>query len=833
MHLRALLATILYGGLLQAQPTTPLGGTAELQEVLDRLTTVGSVLMLGAHPDDENTAVMAYFARGMHLRTVYMSATRGEGGQNLIGSEQGPLMGVIRTHELLEARRIDGGEQAFGGMIDFGYTKTPDETLQIWGDKNLLREMVRVIRTVRPDVIVSRFPPRPGSGGHGHHTAVGWTGPTAFEVAGDPAQFTELGLPAWKTRRYYFNVPTFGRRTEEAAARRGASQVRLELGGYDPVLGKSYAEISGESRSMHRSQGMGTSQRRGSVPAFFRFVDGEPSEGGLFEGIDLSWGRIDGAGLVGRKLQQARETFNPRDPSQILPHLLAAYDALSELSGPEVDYKLGELRRAIELASGIWIDATADRWGGVPGDSLDVTVEAMRRSEPDWTWKSTRIVGVASVSVGEETSLEQDRAYTHSTEVAIPADTCYSQPYWLEQSGPRGGEGCGDTGETPGPAPVLRAIFTFDTPQGVVVELEKPVVYRWVDRSFGERFRPLGILPAVSVSFANPNRVFLNGESASIRVLLRANTGSTEATLRLAAPTGWSVKPESHTLQFARRDHEQTADFEVAPPAGMSGGDLVATAEVGETAISTGVRTIEYDHIPMTPVFPRAAMRVENIDVTLLSKNVGYVMGAGDRIPEALEQLGATVSLLSAEDLAGGDLTQFDAIVAGVRALNTRPDLIAARERAMEYVEQGGTLIVQYNTSSFRRGPTPSAPTVMGPYPMTASRLRVTDEGAKIAMPSPEHPLLNAPNKITPKDFEGWVQERGLYFMSDWDERYDVILACSDPGEQPLEGGMLYARYGKGAYVFTAYSWFRQLPAGVPGAYRMFANIISAGKVGQ
>ena len=819
---------LLAASLLKAE-STPLSGSAELHELLDRLNTVGTVLMLGAHPDDENTAVMAYFARGLHLRTVYFSATRGEGGQNRIGTEQGPLMGVIRTHELLEARRIDGGEQDFATVVDFGYTKTPEEALSVWGEETLLRDMVRSIRMIRPDVIVARFPPRPGSGGHGHHTAVGWTGPVAFMAAADPQQFPELGLPAWQAERYYYNVPTFSRRMEQQAAQQ-SGRLRVELGGYDPVLGKSYAEIAGESRSMHRSQAMGASQRKGSVPAFFQYVAGSEASDDLFDGIDTTWGRVAGAAKVAESLALARERYRPGQPGETLAHLLDAYRALKPLAGPDVVHKRAELARAIELAAGIWVDASADRWDAVAGGAIDVTARVLWRAGPAWKWTGTSLEGVASSALGGAVLLEPNQVAEQSATVTVSGDACYSQPHWLPAQRPPDAE-CADLGYAPGPAPVLRAVFRFETPTGVAIEFEKPVTYRWVDPSLGERSRPLAVVPPVTVAFARENRIFTDSDTTEVAVRLASMQGPANASVALSAPDGWAVSPERKDVRFERRGQELTALFELTPPNAASGGELSAAVTVDGRTIRSGMRTIEYGHIPSTPVFPRAAMRVERIDVELLAREIGYVMGAGDKIPDALRELGASVTLLSAEDLAAGDLERFDAVVAGIRALNTRPDLLAARERVLEYVENGGTLVVQYNTASFRRGGPGGGPsTTLGPYPMTASRLRVTDEHAEVGFPAgADHRLLSVPNRITEDDFEGWVQERGLYFMSDWDERYDAVLACSDEGESPLAGGMLYARYGKGAYVFTGYSWFRQLPAGVPGAFRIFANLISAG----
>ena len=828
MSRRYLALALFLTGLAPAQPL-PLPASAELNELLDRLNTVGTVLMLGAHPDDENTAVMAYFARGRHLRTVYFSATRGEGGQNRIGTEQGELMGVIRTHELLEARRIDGGEQAFATVVDFGYSKTPEETLGAWGEERLLRDMVRVIRSVQPDVIVSRFPPRPGSGGHGQHTAVGWTGPLAHEAAADPGRFPDLGLPAWQARRYYFNVPTFNRQMEEAAAERPGG-LRLELGSYDPVLGKSYAELAGASRSMHRSQSMGTFQRKGSVPAFLELVAGEAAESDPFDGIDVSWGRIPGSGSVAESLAKARDRFSAERPHEILPELLAAHAELWKLSGPAVDYKRGELLRAIELASGIWLDASADRWNATPGGEIQVAFQALRRSGPAWIWRAARYSGASEGQLEVEAQLDRNRIAHREATIRIPDGACLSQPHWLREESD-GESPCSGLSALPGPVPALQATFEFETPEGAVVEFEKPVRYRWVDPSYGERSRPLAIVPPVTVAFSRESWIFPDAKPADVPVRLASNIDAAVASVRLEAPEGWVVSPAVQEIRFKRRGQEVTARFRVTPPQSVSGGQLTASVEVGGKESRLGMRVIDYEHIPATPVFVRAATRVERLDVKILAAEIGYVMGAGDKIPDALRQLGASVTLLTPEDLAAGNLGRFDALVTGVRALNTRPDLVAARERVLSYVEHGGTLVVQYNTAPFgRRRSGPAREATLAPFPMTPSRLRVTDERAKVELLLPDHPLLNVPNRIAPADFEGWVQERGLYFMSKWDERYAAVLASSDPGEDPLAGGLLFARHGKGAYVFTGYSWFRQLPAGVPGAYRVFANLISAGR---
>ena len=827
-----LLPALLLLAPLQAQQET-LSGSARLQGLLERLNTLGSLLVLGAHPDDENTAVIAYFARGRHIRTAYLSATRGEGGQNLIGPEQGALMGVIRTQELLAARRIDGGEQFFTRAIDFGYSKSPDEALERWGRERLLSDMVRVIRRFRPDVIVTRFP-HEGSGGHGQHTAVGHLSVEAFQAAGDPDRFPDQvkqGLRPWRGKRLYWNTYSFGRQREAAEAAR-RDRLKIDAGQYDPLLGRSYAEVAGESRSMHRSQAMGTLRRKGAVPAFFAYIAGDPAENDLFDAINTSWQRVPGAEKVARLLAQARSDYRPENPEAILPLLTEAYAALRELNDPWVEVKKQEVLEAIQLAAGLWIDAAADRWDATPGSDLEVSLSVLNRSRFPLTWARTQITGVAGHTEPDaEAKLGYNEVASTKVAVRIPDFALYSQPEWLERPVERDSYGIHDPTMIgrPEARPVLEATFYLKTAEGLDLPFRKPVAYRWVDRALGERTRALQIVPPLAVSFAEKTMIFPDTGSRTVSVRLQNNAGEAVGKVKLDVPEGWTVKPASVEFVLKRYGQQRTVNFSITPPAADSTGEMIARAELGGKVISSGVRAIEYPHIPIQVVYPTARMRVARAEVKLLAKKIGYVMGAGDNVPQALDQLGASVTLLSADELASGDLTKFDAIVTGVRALNTRPDLLAAREQLLAYMEQGGTLVVQYNTISRRGGA--AAVVALAPYPMTPSRNRVSREEAAVTFPKPDHPLLNAPNRISRRDFEGWVQERGLYFMSDWDERYDPILQCNDPGEPPQLGGLLYASYGQGVFIYTGYSWFRQLPAGVPGAYRIFANLLSAARV--
>ena len=803
-------------------------GSAELRQTLDRLNTLGSLLIVGAHPDDERETMIAYFARGRHLRTAYLSATRGEGGQNLIGPEQSEHLGVIRTQELLAARRLDGGEQFFTRAVDFGYSKSPEEALAKWGRELVLGDLVRVIRRFRPDVIISRFDPG-ASSGHGHHTAMGRIVPEAFRAAADPTRFPEQlreGFESWQAKRLYWSPPLFSLRDEQEQTQR-TDRIRVNTGQYDPVLGRSYAELGGLARSMHRSQGMGASQRKGDAPAFFGHVAGDPVERDLFEDIDISWQRVEGAEEIASLVSRARDEHRADKPAAILPLLFRAYALMEKLDDPWIEVKRKEVVRAIELAGGLWVDAAADVWNPTPGAPVELTLSALNRSNYALTWMRAAVGLAAQASVDANSEpLVYNRVSRKRLTLEVPRDAPYSQPAWLQRSGQNAYYGLHDPSLSglPGSRPALEVTFSLRDEQGVELFITKPVLYRWVDRAFGERTRPLAVVPPVAVGFSRSSLVFPDNGQRTVAVRLVSNTDHVGGRASLDVPKRWRVVPRTIPFKLARRGQELTLRFELQPPSTPSSGFVTALLTVGDESLTQSMKIIEYPHISTQVVFPKAEMRVERTDVRVLSNRIGYVMGSGDRVPEALEQLGASATLLSRDELASGDLSRFDTVILGIRALNTRPDVLAARERLLGYVRDGGTLVVQYNTVPRRRG----SPLILAPYPVTPSYDRVSVEDAPVQMLDPNHALFTGPNRITAADFEGWVQERGLYFMGDWDQRYDAPLASNDPGEPPRRGGLLYARYGKGVYIYTGYSWFRQLPAGVPGAFRLFANLVSA-----
>ncbi|MBI3470098.1 MAG: PIG-L family deacetylase [Candidatus Solibacter usitatus] len=778
---------------------------------LDRLNVLGSLMMIAAHPDDENTALLAYFARGRKVRTAYLSCTRGEGGQNIIGSEQGDLLGVIRTQELLAARRIDGAEQFFTRAIDFGFTKTAAETLAKWGRERILEDLVRAIRYFQPDVLVLRFSGTPRDG-HGQHQTSAILGKEAFSTAADPQRFPDAG-PPWQSKRLLFNTFAFSREQEQQAA---AVPGRLEIdaGEYNPLLGKSYSEIAAISRSQHRSQAMGSAERRGPMKNYLTLVAGEAAVSDPFDGVDTTWSRVPGGAAVGAILAEAARTFSPTDPASTIPLLLKARPLMRRLDHPWALLKLRELDEAIALCAGLWLEASADRYLAVPGSGLKLTLTAVNRSRFPLTWKEGGVLAYNQVL---------------TRIVTWPVADSYSQPFWLAR--PKQGDAYDVD-----PAVVFRAEAppwdtSFEIEAGEeILRVNRPILYRWVDPAEGEKTRPVVVAPPVVVNLAESVFVFPNGQAQPVQVQVKANVSKQSGEVRLEIGGGWKVSPPRAPFRLPEAGERAELRFEVKPPSGGSNARMRAIATVEGKEIASGMQAISYPHIPPQVLFPPAEARLESFDVKTLARRVGYIAGAGDEIPRALRQIGCEVTLL--DDLARRNLNEFDAIIAGVRAYNVRPELRAHQQRLLDYVRDGGTYIVQYNTAEggpFGQRDT-GALARLGPYPLKIGRDRVTVEEAPVTLSNPGHALLRRPNLITPADFDGWVQERGLYFASEWDPRYESVFESHDPGEKPLPGGLLYARHGKGVYLFTAYSWFRQLPAGVPGAYRIFANLLSAGK---
>jgi len=808
---------------LPLYPQSSLSGAARLRLSVEKLCHLGKVLHIAAHPDDENTAFLAFSARGWQYRTAYLSLTRGEGGQNLIGSEQGEWMGLIRTQELLAARRIDGAEQYFSRAIDFGFTKTADETLTKWDRNKVLGDVVYVIRKFQPDIVVLRFSGTPRDG-HGQHQASAILGKEAFAAAADATRFPESGLPAWKARRLLLNIPVF---TPEMAKEAEAlpNKLVLDVGAYDPVLGQSFGEIAGISRSQHRSQAMGWRETRGRMREYFQVIAGDPATADVMEGIDTSWSRVPNSAAVANLLARAARELDDRAPHKIVPLLRQARAELSKLPGTFAAEKKAELDQAILLCAGLFLDASASRYHAVAGKPVDIAFTAVNRSPLD--------VKLSAVTAGDKTValnkvLSSGVGVSEVVTVAMPAEP--TQPYWLAK--PRSDTMYAIDGPAvlanPDSAPALLARFQL-TVDGEPIEVVQPVRHRYVDRIYGELTRPLLSVPPAVVRLTDRAMLFPSRSPREVAVQVTAMDPNVTGEVRLNLPAGWSASPSSHPFILGTAE-QQTLKFLVTPPAAEQTATVKAEAIIGGKSYGLTMTTVDYPHIPPQSAFTPAEAKLVRADIVTTSRNIGYITGSGDEVPRALEQLGCQVTVLTKEALAEDDLSRFDAIVTGVRAFNTRADVRANARRLHEYARAGGTLVVQYNVmeGGFFGGD-PKLLEGIGPYPITLGAGRVTVEEAPVEFAA-THALMSQPNRITARDFDGWVQERGLYFAASWDPKYETLFEMHDPGEKALKGGTLYAKYGKGAYVFTPLSWFRQLPAGVPGAYRIFANFLSAGR---
>ncbi len=792
--------------------------TSDLLMQLNKLRVLGAVLYIAAHPDDENTRLIAYFANEKKFQTAYLSATRGDGGQNLIGPEIREQLGIIRTQELLAARRIDGGRQFFSRANDFGYSKQPGETFNLWDREKVLEDFVWVIRNFRPDVIITRFDTIPGIT-HGHHTASAILANEAFQLSGDPNAFPDQlnKVDTFKPKAIYFNTSSwFYRQSGKTFSPEGKSKV--DVGAYNPILGYSYSEIAARSRSMHKSQGFGSSGSRGEQIEYL-----EPrlsTAGDLFEGIDTSWSRVKGGGAVDQILQEVITAFNPAAPWKSVGQLLVARKIMQSLpAGYWVRIKQRELDELLMGLTGTYLALRAESTYYSPGDQVPLDLEAVNRSEIPMV--------LEKLTLGDETHpLNQELVHNRSVNQAftfrLPETEPVSQPYWLRAPGAAGMYRVDDPelkllAENP---PALSAMITLRV-EDQLIDLEVPVVHSFTDPVKGEVIEPLVVQPRVMINVMEKQLLFSNSGSKSLNLRIIAGQDSIAGEVGLELPVGWQAIPEKRLFYLTDKGEELELTFEVQPPARGDQAELQAYAEIAGKRYQMGREIIDYDHIPLQTFFPEARTRLVKIDFERGSERIAYLMGAGDEIPSSLSQVGYDVALLEKDDVNVASLADFDAVILGVRAFNTLDWLAYKQQELFTYVHNGGTLLVQYNTS-YRM-----VTQDIAPYPLQLSRDRVTDEQAEVRILAPEHPVMNVPNEITAKDFEGWVQERGLYFPDQWSDAFVPIFSANDEGETPKNGGLLVADYGKGRFIYTGYSWFRELPAGVPGAYRIFANLIA------
>ena len=802
--------------------------TSALLEDLRSFREMGSVLYIAAHPDDENNQLIAYLARGRSYRTAYLSLTRGDGGQNVIGPEFFEELGVIRTQELLAARRLDGGRQFFTAPIDFGFSKSPVETLRIWDRQQVLADIVRVIRIFRPDVLITRFSPR--GGGHGHHTASAVLAVEAFALAGDSKAFPEQlkDLTPWQPRRILQNGGGFGRGGGGGGGA-AAGSVRIEIAGNDPASGESLGAIAARSRSMHKSQGFGNFGGGRGGPGVrtesFQLLGGEPAVKDILDGVDTTWGRVPGGTLVGREADAIIAQFNPKDSAASVPALLALRSRLAKLPPDRVvDEKRRLLDHIIQGCLGLEVATVVPQAEVVPGGALAMRHVATVRSGIPVRWLTTRYPGNGR-ETGEPIELHADQASSRESIQTLPAATPLSQPYWLREDHTTGLFRVDDPAliglpENPPAFPVEQV---FEVGSQTLLIADEPVQIT-ADPAKGEIRHRLEVIPPVSLRFFSDVRVFVPGSESPVEVEVSCSRAGAAGTVQLDAPPGWQVKPATQSFRLAAVGDRAAVTFTVAASPQPATARITARARIEGASYSNQRVVLHHDHIPLQLLQPPARLKAVSLDLAIRGHKLGYVLGAGDRVAESLEGMGYAVTRLSGTDITPDRLRGLDAVVIGVRAFNVRDDLAARLPALFAYVEAGGNVVVQYHR------PGGLKPNEFLPYRLRLSPARVTDENAAVTFLAPDHPALNTPNKITSADFDGWVQERGIYYPDQWDEHFTPILACSDPGEAPLQGGLLVANHGRGHFVYTGLVFFRQLPAGVPGAYRLFANLVSLGK---
>ncbi len=803
--------------------------SSDIHEGVKKLNVLASALFVAAHPDDENTRLIAYLANHQYANTAYLSMTRGDGGQNLIGPEIRELLGVIRTQELLAARGIDGGQQFFTRANDFGYSKDPDETFNIWDKQLVKQDVVYAIRNFKPDVIIARFSTIPGTT-HGHHTASAILANEAFDLAADAKVFPEqiATVGTWQAKRLFFNTSWWFYGSQEKFEKADKTNLfSVDVGVYYPIKGKSNTEIAAESRSMHRCQGFGSEGSRGTQLEYLEYLKGEKNEKGIFDGINTTWTRVKSGAAIGDLVTKIDNEFRYDNPAASLADLLKVRTLIKALPNTEhwKNIKLKEVETLIYHCAGFFFEATANDYSAVSGEEIKVKIEAINRSNTDVFLKSVTFLPENRISEINE-ALNNNKTFVNEETVVIPKELPFYTPFWLQGKNPTLG-----MYDVPNSAmanlpqnPVDFKVQFNLTIEGQPFTIEKPIVYKRADPVKGEIYRPFSKLPEAFVSIKDEVYVFPNNEPKTVEVVVKSGKANIGGMVRLNMPKGWICEPKEAAFQLALKGAETTARFTIYPSNEQAVEEITATVrfENGLT-FSQELIEINYDHIPIQTILMTAKTKFVRVDLERKGEKVGYIMGAGDEIPASLEQIGYKVTILEPKDITPENLVNFDAVILGIRAYNTVEDLKYQQPMLMEYAKNGGTVVVQYNTNG------QLVLDNIAPFPLKISRDRVAVETAEVRILAPQHPIMTTPNLITEKDFENWVQERGLYFASEWDEAFTPILSSNDPNETAKDGGLLVAQYGKGYYIYTGYSWFRELPAGVPGAFRIFTNLISIG----
>ena len=823
-----LLLLVLVVSLSQAQkPKTP--ASTEIFESLQKVNFLGSVLYVAAHPDDENTNLISYLSNNVKALTAYLSLTRGDGGQNLIGPEIRELLGVIRTQELLAARGVDGGEQFFSRANDFGYSKHPDETLAIWNKNDVLSDVVLAIRKFKPDVIINRFDHRTPGTTHGHHTSSAILSVEAFDLASNqtafPDQLKQTSL--WQPKRLFYNTSWRAYGSEEKFNKANKSNMlTLDVGVYYPLKGLSNNEVAAQARSQHLCQGFGRTLERGSQTEYIELLKGAPlnENKDVFEGIDTSWNRVKGGKAIGAILNNVENNFNFTNPSVHIPQLMEAYTLLQNIEDDHWKIqKTKELKSVIEMCAGLYLEVSAETYWATQNDMVTLDIEVLNRSNQTITLES--IKNANAVDISKHINLKENTKFKFKETFKIGSHQQPTTPYWLTKKGTLGMYQVDDTRlvglpETPRDFKVDFNLLINNTP----ITFTKNVVHRFSKPDKGELYRPFEIIPEVSAKITE-NVIILNSDDQhDISVVVKAGRNNLEGSVEINHPSDWNIYPKNQKISIKNKGEEQTLVFTVIPPKTQSEAIISPIVHVGDKDYTKELIEIEYDHIPSQTVLLPSESKIVRLDIKKKGENIAYIQGAGDVVPESLQQIGYHVRILKPEDINAETLSFFDAVVVGIRAYNTVEDLKFKQDLLFDFVAQGGNMIVQYNTN---RG---LKVTDLAPFDLELSRDRVTDETAEVKFITPEHPVLNYPNKITQHDFEGWTQERGLYFPNKWAPAFTPILSMHDKGETDKKGSLLVAKHGEGYFIYSGLSFFREFPAGVSGAYRLFANMLSIGK---
>ncbi len=805
--------------------------SSEIHQSIEKLNFLGTALYLAAHPDDENTRLISYLSNHMNARTAYLALTRGDGGQNLIGPEIRELLGVLRTQELLGARRVDGGEQYFSRANDFGFSKHPDETLKIWNKKEVLGDVVWAIRNLKPDVIINRFDHRTPGSTHGHHTSSAMLSVEAFDLANNPDAYPEQlkSTTTWQPKRAFFNTSWWFYGSQENFEKADKSKmVSMDVGVYYPSVGLSNNEIASMASNNHLCQGFGRIMTRGSQDEYIELVKGDMpnDQSNVFDGINTTWSRVKGGKAVGDILYAIEENYDFTDPAKHLPQLIEAYKLIQDISDEHWrNIKIKEIKKIILAVSGLYLEASAQEGYTNPGETVKVNIEVLNRSSATITLSS---VSLSSDNVNiSNTLLEENKKTILELDLNVPESTAYSSPYWLNEKGSLGMYTVKDKSligkpETPRP---FNAHFVLDF-DGYPITFMKPVIYHYSKPDKGEIYQAFEVLPKVTASMNDDVIIFASSKSRDVSIKIKAGKDSITGHVQLKAPSGWQVLPEKIDFTINQKGDAKTVVFSVSPPEMESEGEINPIITVDNQTFTKELIEIAYDHIPTQSVLFPSNAKVVRLNIQKVGENIGYIVGAGDNIPESLKQIGYTVHTIDPNTIQEGSLSKYDGIVVGIRAYNVVKELKFKQHFLLDYVKEGGNLIIQYNTSG-RRG---LGIDNIAPYPLTVSRDRVTDENSDVTILAKNHSLVNFPNPITQKDFNGWVQERGLYFPNEWGKEFTPILSMADKGESIKEGALLVAPYGKGNYIYTGLSFFRELPAGVSGAYKIFANMLSLGK---